>query len=775
MSPRTILISGANRGTGFSILRAAATRSPSDHYLLAARSMENGELAIEELRKVTSESSVKGAEQEVTEKYARLDVLINNAGTAILESPDGPNIQEGYAQTSNTNITSVALMMSIFLPLMKTSPDARIINVSSARASLHLSSTSNLPPSRMISYSVSKTALNTLTVEYAKEEPTVAFYAASPGHCKTAFNGYGGTKDPLDGAKIIVELPLAEKGEFQNGFWQMGSHEKEPSQRERLTRFYPKIHGNLWLATHENFVAMDFIIRFAHTHETFRKPEIEALAILVNINVEFLFYSENSPYSIVRLIDEAAARALLSRSISSKGIYELWGSGKDYAELHADVIRRTKGQWQQYQSCSFRFEFDSFSGSRTLPEQRAIIESFKYMGFKGPIKMRDAQQTFTIFEEYDYSVPGPKQMYLGRFLGGSSRHAIVDYSLKTRSYINTTSMDSELALLTANLTLAAPDKLFYDPFVGTGSFPIACSHFGARTIGSDIDGRMVRGKNGRDIRTNFRQYGLLDRYLDGFISDLTHSPLRRGRWLDGIVGDPPYGIREGLKILGTKNGSGKKVVFVDGEASHLQEKYIPPKKPYSFEAMLEDLLEFSAFMLVNEGRLSLWMPTANDEDVELGIPAHPCLDLVSVCVQTFNKWSRRLLTYRRLPDPEIKGGLSLRHREATLGSNANDLNSFRKRYFEGFKPSAASEGPIETAVIKAKGHQESEKKSISDAFLAKKKELDGLKNRALEKDQELRDLESTLAQKGEERKAEIEMLRTDLGHERQAWMTAENE
>ena len=45
---------------------------------------------------------------------------------------------------------------------------------------------------------------------------------------------------------------------------------------------------------------MDFIIRFAHTHETFRKPEIEALAILVNINVEFLFYSEN-----VRLISPA--------------------------------------------------------------------------------------------------------------------------------------------------------------------------------------------------------------------------------------------------------------------------------------------------------------------------------------------------------------------------------------------------------------------------------------------------------------------------------------
>ena len=68
-----------------------------------------------------------------------------------------------------------------------------------------------------------------------------------------------------------------------------------------------------------------------------------------------------------------------------------------------------------------------------------------------------------------------------------------------------------------------------------------------------------------------------------------------------------------------------------------QDKYIPPKKAYSFEAMLDDLLEFAARHLVDDGRLSLWMPTANDEDVELGIPAHPRLELVSVCVQTFNK------------------------------------------------------------------------------------------------------------------------------------------
>jgi tRNA (guanine10-N2)-methyltransferase len=65
--------------------------------------------------------------------------------------------------------------------------------------------------------------------------------------------------------------------------------------------------------------------------------------------------------------------------------------------------------------------------------------------------------------------------------------------------------------------------------------------------------------------------------------------------------------------------------------------YIPPKKPYGFEAMQKDILEFATNTLVQGGRLSMWMPTANDEDIELDIPTHPKLEVVSVCVQSFRK------------------------------------------------------------------------------------------------------------------------------------------
>jgi tRNA (guanine10-N2)-methyltransferase len=41
---------------------------------------------------------------------------------------------------------------------------------------------------------------------------------------------------------------------------------------------------------------------------------------------------------------------------------------------------------------------------------------------------------------------------------------------------------------------AKKGSLVYDPFVGTGSLLVTCAHFGAFPIGSDIDGRQIRGK-----------------------------------------------------------------------------------------------------------------------------------------------------------------------------------------------------------------------------------------------------------------------------------------
>ncbi|MCJ1399842.1 hypothetical protein MMC11_003045 [Xylographa trunciseda] len=450
-----------------------------------------------------------------------------------------------------------------------------------------------------------------------------------------------------------------------------------------------------------------YLIRLAQFHPSFRRPELEALALIAGVKIEFVEYSEYSPFCIVRIPSISAAAKLLTRSILSKAIYHLWASAPTYSTLHEMIRTQSDYLWPRYEKSSFKFTVDIFNGSLSEADQRDIVNEFAYLPLHGRVAMKNPDEEFVVCQDHEHgagvTTPTPNMIYFGRLVGRGGRRAIDTYSLKKRAYISTTSMDAELALLTANLSLAEPGKLFYDPFVGTGSIVIACAHYGAMAMGSDLDGRAVRGKGGKGVGWSLGEYGLAESWLDAFIGDITFSPLRgadgerdckqawrRGGLLDGIVCDPPYGVREGLKVLGSRDGSGKEVVWIDGKMAHLQDKYIPPKRPYSFEALLSDILVFAANMLVENGRLGLWMPTANDEEIEFAIPEHPALEVVSTCVQPFNKWSRRLLTYRRKPEGEIVYSAMGDQKSigAMSGATANDLNNFRKRYFQSFKSAA---------------------------------------------------------------------------------------
>lgn len=494
---------------------------------------------------------------------------------------------------------------------------------------------------------------------------------------------------------------------------------------------------------------MDYLIRFVQAHESFRRPELEALAQLANVQIQIVFYSSTSPFCIIRFKDtgarniEVIARHFISNSILSKAIYELWGTGKDYPLLHADIRSRSKHLWPSYRPRSFKFSVDGYLGKRSSSQQRELINSFSYLEFSGDIQMNNPYATFTIFE--DWETPDPlrpslametgkprqvKELYFGRLTGESSRELILKHDLKQRPYISTTSMDAELALVTATLALAGPGKLFLDPFVGTGGFMVAASELEAMTLGSDIDGRSFRGKGRgleKGVGANFVKYGLEDVFGDCIISDLTNTPLRSNgtsksllqadnstRWLDGIICDPPYGVREGLKVLGKRAAPAGKdfltdtaratmdedgAYLIEGTPAHLLPSYVPPKRPYSFVQMLDDILVFAAQTLVDNGRLAFWMPVANEgTDEDFPIPTNYHLELVHCCVQPFNKWSRRLLVYRRRSLKELESDHleiledinrnrtnSTGHLETVDRTSADDLNPFRKQYFKGFE------------------------------------------------------------------------------------------
>lgn len=502
---------------------------------------------------------------------------------------------------------------------------------------------------------------------------------------------------------------------------------------------------------------MDYLIRFAQTHESFRLAEIEALASRAELKYDIVSYASDSPFCVIRFhnlpptqaedtyqaVDDIV-RAFEARAIISRGIYELWGVGTNHDQVHHDVRRRSLHLWPRFRHATFKFGVDCYGNTRDMNTQRQLIQSFSYLDFQGKISMKNPEAEFAVMEEWSLpehaseereevptetnrtSAPGIKfkvpptlkHVYFGRKIGDSQRHLIDKHDLKKRPYISTTSMDAELALVTATVALAAPGKIFLDPFVGTGGFMVAAAELGALVFGSDIDGRSFRGK-GLGLETgvgaNFKKYNLTHFFGDCITSDLTNTPLRFNqgikdhnddRWLDGIVCDPPYGVREGLKVLGMRRpnpqidlenpeGSGTtppppfvpKVHMIDGALAYTRPGYIPPKRPYSFDRMLDDILDFAARTLVDGGRIAFWMPSANEnelgQEVITDIPTHALLDLKHECIQRFNKWSRRLLVYQRVP------GVVERHdpdgRRVENGSTADELNPFRKIYFQPVK------------------------------------------------------------------------------------------
>lgn len=378
------------------------------------------------------------------------------------------------------------------------------------------------------------------------------------------------------------------------------------------------------------------------------------------------------------------AKKLVGRSILCKAVYELYAEGETLEDLH-NGTKQCESQWSRFKDdkISFKFDIYSYKGGRTKEHIIKMIESFAFMGLPGPIRMKKPNEVFAILEQYN--VVGqkpeaePRKMWFGRLVTESSRHWMDILDLKKRKYIGTTSFDAELALVSCNIAQLTPGKVMYDPFAGTGSFLVAGSMLGALTTGSDIDVRMLKGKSSQcNIDANFKQYGLTNKYMDVMTMDFTHNAFRNDFMFDAIVCDPPYGVREGLKVLGSKDEekfAGKENVIIDGMPAHLRKDYIQPKKPYEFNALLDDLLNFASLHLKPKGRLCFWMPTANAEFQENHIPLHPDLELTSCDLQDFNKWSRRLLAYTRRPYGERGEANSVK------GISSEE---FRDKYFRGF-------------------------------------------------------------------------------------------
>ncbi|OAR26254.1 dehydrogenase [Streptomyces sp. ERV7] len=217
MTKAVALITGANKGIGLEIARQLHERGVT--VLLAARDEERGTAAAEKLGvpfvqlDVTDPDSIKKAATWVDLAYGKLDILVNNAGVTVVEEEGRPSIAslDVMRRIYETNVFGVVAVTNTFLPLLRKSPAGRIVNQSSGRSSLGQTLDPEHPVWRVpvnLSYSSSKTALNMVTVSYARElwDTAIKVNAVDPGWCRTDINGGEGYRSAEQGAAIAVKL-----------------------------------------------------------------------------------------------------------------------------------------------------------------------------------------------------------------------------------------------------------------------------------------------------------------------------------------------------------------------------------------------------------------------------------------------------------------------------------------------------------------------------------------------------------------------------------------
>ena len=213
--PRKVaLVTGANKGIGRAIARGLAQRGFV--VLLGARDAGRGADAARALRDegdvrplqldVTDDASVRSAAEAVRRDVRRLDVLVNNAGTNAGSHKPSEETADDLRLVYETNVFGVVRVTNAFLPLLREAPAARIVNVTSKRGSIGEDGAWVGQPS--MAYSSSKTALNALTVHYAREfaGTSIKVNGAAPGHVATAFNNFRGSRTPEQGAAIALRL-----------------------------------------------------------------------------------------------------------------------------------------------------------------------------------------------------------------------------------------------------------------------------------------------------------------------------------------------------------------------------------------------------------------------------------------------------------------------------------------------------------------------------------------------------------------------------------------
>lgn len=153
---------------------------------------------------VTKDAAPDEIGEALSQRYGRVDVLVNNAGALLLKAFDAMT-PELFDDIWRINTRAPYLLALALLPLLRRSSSAAIVNISSAAGSFYRPGQS--------AYGTSKAAIDYLTRSLAVElAPAITVNGIIPGPVATAI--HGGAADDEDGPlqKIVRTLPAGRAG-----------------------------------------------------------------------------------------------------------------------------------------------------------------------------------------------------------------------------------------------------------------------------------------------------------------------------------------------------------------------------------------------------------------------------------------------------------------------------------------------------------------------------------------------------------------------------------
>jgi NAD(P)-dependent dehydrogenase (short-subunit alcohol dehydrogenase family) len=219
---RIALVTGANTGLGFEIARQLSQKGI--HVLIGSRDEERGKKAVEQLTAeqlsvsmiqidVTDQTMIDMAVQTVTSNYGRLDILVNNSGVFEREVCPSELTLEKIRHNFEVNFFGAFSVTKAFLPLLRQSLSARIVNVSSGLGTFGLNQKMTQSYNHC-AYSASKAALNMFTFHLAKdlENTNIKVNACTPGLTATALTNYEGHSVDIGASSTILLATLPDDG-----------------------------------------------------------------------------------------------------------------------------------------------------------------------------------------------------------------------------------------------------------------------------------------------------------------------------------------------------------------------------------------------------------------------------------------------------------------------------------------------------------------------------------------------------------------------------------